>query len=132
MAASGFEPGRTLTEADSTPGRRIASSGPDAAQVGHAQRVAGAAASKGRTEAVLPATDPGPRGSTARAQQEHNEQGGPAGVDSGSPDARSVGAVDAVALDLPDDLRVVVEAWPELSAAIQAGILAIVQACRRR
>ena len=96
------------------------------------QQVATAGKSKGRTEAALPVAGFGPGGSTARAEQEHNELGGPAGVDSESPDARSAGAADAVALDLPDDLRVVVEAWPELSAAIQAGILAIVQACRRR
>ena len=55
--------------APSNLGRGVASSGHDATQAGQSQRVAKAAAGKGRTERVPPATDPGLGGSTTGAQR---------------------------------------------------------------
>ena len=107
MAASGFEPDRRPPELSVDLGRRISSSGQEAAQVGPGQQVAEGVASKGRTEAGLPDTDPGFGRSTAGAQQEHDgEDGGIA-------------------------IQQIMEAWPWLLEAIRMAILAVVQANRR-
>ena len=129
VAASGFEPDPRPPEPSADPGPRIASSGRDVAQVGPSQKVAGAAARKGRTEGVLRASSPALRASTAGAQQEHDGEDGPAGVDSESPDGSSAGTIATVAPGESPlaDHRAVVEVWPSLPEPVRAAILAIVR-----
>lgn len=124
MEAAGIEPETRGQLPIAGVGRELSALGPDASQVGQLEGLAVCPVCKGRTGPGPSETEPGRETSTTGAQLPRTE-------DSGDPDAtdavpRSPGQYVLAAL--PEDLRDLIEAWPQVPEGVRVAIASIVRA----